>query len=191
VEDRTPLIFFVGEAPSPDDNPGMVTQDGVEPPLTLCIRQPRYRCATGPSYELAGGLGFEPSLCLVNKQIPYQLGEPPRSGAMYGNRTRLDLIDNQVPRQSAYIAWSSHLDSNQNLSLRRAAPCPLDDGPQTGTPATIRTPIPRFVALCPVHWTTGVRKLWLAAQASNLEPPRSERGALPIAPAASGCGPRN
>src|ERR1035438_6551270 len=23
VEDRTPLIFFVGEAPSPDDNPGI------------------------------------------------------------------------------------------------------------------------------------------------------------------------
>ena len=25
VEDRTPLIFFVGEAPSPDDNPGIYT----------------------------------------------------------------------------------------------------------------------------------------------------------------------
>ena len=31
VEDRTPLIFFVGEAPSPDDNPGMVPAPGVEP----------------------------------------------------------------------------------------------------------------------------------------------------------------
>jgi hypothetical protein len=31
VEDRTPLIFFVGEAPSPDDNPGMVLHPGVDP----------------------------------------------------------------------------------------------------------------------------------------------------------------
>jgi hypothetical protein len=49
VEDRTLLIFFVGEAPSPDDNPGMVPQDGIEPPLALYIRQPRCHCATGAS----------------------------------------------------------------------------------------------------------------------------------------------
>ena len=35
VEDRTPLIFFVGEAPSPDDNPGvkLVAALGFEPSL--------------------------------------------------------------------------------------------------------------------------------------------------------------
>ena len=49
VEDRTLLIFFVGEVPSPDDNPGMVPQDGIEPPLALYIRQPRCHCATGAS----------------------------------------------------------------------------------------------------------------------------------------------
>src|SRR5215469_4127981 len=49
VEDRTLLIFFVGEAPSPDDNPGMVPQNGIEPPLALNIRQPRRHCATGAS----------------------------------------------------------------------------------------------------------------------------------------------
>jgi hypothetical protein len=40
VEDRTLLIFFVGEVPSPDDNPGMVPRDGIEPSLTRCIRPP-------------------------------------------------------------------------------------------------------------------------------------------------------
>ena len=49
AEDRTLLIFFVGEVPSPDDNPGMVPQDGIEPPLALYIRQPRCHCATGAS----------------------------------------------------------------------------------------------------------------------------------------------
>ena|ERR1022692_2373605 len=31
VEDRTPLILFVGQAPSPDDNPGIVSAHGVGP----------------------------------------------------------------------------------------------------------------------------------------------------------------
>ena len=31
VEDRTLLIFFVGEAPSPDDDPGLVPAPGVDP----------------------------------------------------------------------------------------------------------------------------------------------------------------
>ena len=35
--------------PSPDDNPGMMPQDGIEPPLALDIRQPRRHCATGAS----------------------------------------------------------------------------------------------------------------------------------------------
>src|SRR5262249_23045977 len=31
VEDRTLLIFFVGEARSPDDNPGLVPAPGLDP----------------------------------------------------------------------------------------------------------------------------------------------------------------
>ena len=31
---ETPLIFFVGEAPSPDHNPGVVRAGGIEPPLS-------------------------------------------------------------------------------------------------------------------------------------------------------------
>ena len=48
--------------------------------------------------------------------------------------------------------WYGYEESNLNLNVRSVLSCPLND--------------------------TRV-KLWLAAQASNLEPPRSERGALP------------
>ena len=57
--------------------------------------------------------------------------------------------------------WYGHEESNPDLYVRSVPSCPLDD-------ARV--------------------KLWLAAQSSNLEPPRSERGAPPIAPAASGRG---
>ena len=85
---------------------------------------------------------------------------------MYGNRTRIALIDNQVPHQSAYTAriddppktWYGYEGSNLNLNVRSVPSYPLND----------------------------TRKNWLAAQASNLEPPRSKRGAPPIAPVASG-----
>ena len=49
--------------------------------------------------------------------------------------------------------WYGHEESNSDLYVRSVPSCPLDD-------ARV--------------------KLWLAAQSSNLEPPRSERGALPI-----------
>ena len=60
--------------------------------------------------------------------------------------------------------WYGYEESNPNLNVRSVPSCPLND--------------------------TRV-KVWLAAQASNPEPSESESDALPIAPAASGCGPRN
>ena len=74
---------------------------------------------------------------------------------MYGNRTRIVLIDNQVPHQSAYTArrrpvgiptpisafgalcpvrlddrpniWYGHEESNPDLYVRSVPSCPLDD----------------------------------------------------------------
>ena len=46
VEDRTPLIFFVGEAPSPDDNPGIHTTwwtEGRSNPRLLGFNQALHR----------------------------------------------------------------------------------------------------------------------------------------------------
>ena len=108
---------------------------------------------------------------------------------MYGNRTRIVLIDNQVPHQSAYTAkWSTSGDSNPNFSVRSAVSCAIGrPGRETwyGYEESNPNLNVRSVLSCPLNDT---RKNWLAAQASNLEPPRSERGAPPIAPAASGRG---
>jgi hypothetical protein len=60
VEDRTPLILLVGQAPSPDDNPGMVAVLGFEPSLYADLAIPRdinppmHHTSHGPKLWLAG-----------------------------------------------------------------------------------------------------------------------------------------
>ena len=60
---------------------------------------------------------------------------------MYGNRTRIALIDNQVPHQSAYTA-------------------------ETGRPVGIPTPISAFGALRPVRLDDRP-KIWYGYEESN------------------------
>ncbi len=79
-----------------------------------------------------------------------------------GSRSRIRRLKASDPCQLDNRAktWYGYEESNPNLNVRSVLSYPLND----------------------------TRKNWLAAQASNLEPPRSERGAPPIAPAASGRG---
>ena len=50
---------------------------------------------------------------------------------MYGNRTRIALIDNQVPHQSAYTAkWSTSGDSTPISAFGALRPVRLDDRPK-------------------------------------------------------------
>ena len=137
VEDRTLLIFFVGEVPSPDDNPGMVPQDGIEPPLALYIRQPRCHCATGASI-----CSFRDSAELlptsqVAQFIPTRLAQAdlallfvaelftasftfhklaPRAGFEPAHF----LINSQVPCQLGYLGttWWAITESNCALSIK-------------------------------------------------------------------------
>ena len=47
-------------------------------------------------------------------------------GAVYGNRTRIVLIDKQVPHQPAYTAkWPASGDSNPDFSVRSAVSCAI------------------------------------------------------------------
>jgi hypothetical protein len=107
-------------------------------------------------YAVVRLVGFEPTISrLRSERLRPLANNLVKLGAMYRNRTRLGLIDNQVPRQSAYIAWSSHVDSNQNLSLRKAAP--LSVGRWLGTWYGYRDLNPnlnvRSVLSCPLNDT--------------------------------------
>ena len=109
---------------------------------------------------------------------------------MNGSRTHLVLIDNQVPQPLGHHRenWSTSGDSNPNLSVRSAASYAIGRPAENWYGHEESNPdlYVRSVPSCPLD--DARVKLWLAAQASNLEPPRSERGAPPIAPAASGRG---
>jgi hypothetical protein len=109
---------------------------------------------------------------------------------VYGNRTRLALIDNQVPHQSAYTAKTGRPVGIPTPISAFGALCPvrLDDRPKTWYGHEESNP-DLYVRSVPSYPLDDARvKLWLAAQASNLEPSESESDALPIAPAASGRG---
>ena len=57
VEDRTPLIFFVGEAPSPDDNPGMERVAGNGPASSVWKKTWRKRTASAFQERSTNGIG--------------------------------------------------------------------------------------------------------------------------------------
>jgi hypothetical protein len=48
VEDRTLLIFFVGEVPSPDDNPGVVPSPAIEQRRNRTTADAAYKTAALP-----------------------------------------------------------------------------------------------------------------------------------------------
>ena len=86
---------------------------------------------------MAPGAGFEPARDRINSAAPSQLGYPGKT--VVGNlgvgpsdsAIRTQRIC-RLPRSrnSKIKTWPAHPDSNRNLSLRRAGPCPV--GPWTG-----------------------------------------------------------
>ena len=137
VEDRTLLIFFVGEVPSPDDNPGMVPQDGIEPPLALYIRQPRCHCATGASIRSLGDSFELGPPRHVTQFIPTRLAQADlallfvaelftasvafhRLAPRAGFEPAHFLINSQAPGQRGYLGttWWAITESNCALSIK-------------------------------------------------------------------------
>ena len=115
----------------------MVPQDGIEPPLTLYIRQPRCHCATGASIRSLGDSFELLPTSHVAQFVPTRLAEAdlsllivaelfPASFAFHKLAPRAGfepahfLINSQAPCQLGYLGttWWAITESNCALSIK-------------------------------------------------------------------------
>ena len=178
VEDRTLLIFFVREAPSPDDNPGMVPQDGIEPPLALYIRQPRCHCATGASIRsFRDRVEMFPTGC-VAQFVPTRLAQAEQaflirvelftaSFAFHKLARRAGfepahfLINSQAPYQLGYLrtTWWVRRDSNSPLRFKRPVLRHQSFGPAAAVQRLLRGNLVRAAGFEPA--ISSLKARWL------------------------------